>query len=85
MPSGCGWPSPTRTMGKPYYGTRSTPRREVELVAIVHDRAGDQLRITATISRRNEMVRESFEHDETPAGLADALTEVAEWIRKGAI
>ena len=71
-------------MHKPYHGTRHTPRREVELVAIVHDRAGDQLRITATISRRSEMVRVPFDHDETPAGLADALTQVAEWIRKGA-
>jgi hypothetical protein len=69
---------------KPYYGTRTSPRREVELVAITHDRAGDQLRITATISRPNEMVRVPFEHDETPAGLADALVQVAEWIRGGA-
>jgi hypothetical protein len=73
-------------MSKPYHGTRTSPRREVELVAIVHDRdrAGDQLRITATISRRNEMVRVPFPHDETPAGLADALNQVAEWIRQGA-
>jgi hypothetical protein len=72
-------------MHKPYLGTRTTPRREIELVAIVHDRAGDQLRITATISRRNEMVRVPFDHDETPAGLADALIEVADWIRRGAL
>lgn len=76
--------APLNAVRKPYFGTRSTPRREVELVAIVHDRAGDQLRITATISRRNEMVRVPFDHDDTPAGLADALTQVADWIRRGA-
>lgn len=63
---------------------RLTPRREIELVAITHDRLYDQLRITATISRRNKFVRVMFDHDETPAGLANALTQVAEWIRQGA-
>lgn len=69
---------------KPYYGTRSTPRREVELVAIVQAHRGEQLMIRATVSRRNEMVRETVDHDDTPGGLADALTQVAAWLRTGA-
>lgn len=76
--------APPRKKHKPYYGSRTTPRRAVELVAIAHDHFGDQLRITATVSRRGEMVRVPFEHDETPGGLANALISAAEWIRQGA-
>lgn len=73
-----------RSKHKPYLGIRTTPRRAVELVAIAPDQHGEQLRVVASVSRRGQFVRAPFEHDETPAGLADALNQVADWIRKGA-
>lgn len=72
-------------MRKPYFGIRRTPHRELELVAICEDRHADnELRLSVTLARPGELVRDTFCHDETPAGLADALCAAADWIRRGA-
>jgi hypothetical protein len=61
-------------------------RREIELVAICHDKHAGGLALSVTLSHHTRgLIRETFSHDDTPGGLADALAEVAGWIRSGAL
>ena len=71
-------------MIKPYHGIRQTPRRPVELVAVIEECRGECLQIGATVSRSPGLTRAVFAHDGTPTGLATALETCAQWIRGGA-
>jgi hypothetical protein len=66
-------------------GNRTTPRREVELVAACQDHRGkDGLALAVTISIPGRgMVRKTFLHDVTVEGLAKAWEEAGQWLKAG--
>ena len=71
-------------MSDPGPAKRLTVHREVEMVAICHDHHGEELGLSVTVSHAQRgMIRVRHVHDATAAGLADALVDIADWIRKG--
>lgn len=60
---------------------RLTPRRPIELIALVTDERGRERFLALTVAMNRRMLRKLAPLPEgTPAGLSAALRELADWV-----